>query len=100
MRLCVFIDVEFITNLILNLQEKLINGIDNSDNNEMNEEISEIVFVLLENSYTFLKQEDNTEWGKIFKNIENISEMKNNNKGLSNKTIFKQMDMLDIVNNI
>lgn len=93
-----FLDVEFITNLILNLQEKLINGIDVSDNNEMNEEISEIVFILLENSYTFLKQEDNTEWEKILKNIENISEMKNNNKGLSNKTIFKQMDMLDIVN--
>ena len=93
-----FLDVEFITNLIINLQNKLINGIDVSDNNEMNEEISEIVFILLENSYTFLKQEDNTEWEKILKNIENISEMKNNNKGLSNKTIFKQMDMLDIVN--
>lgn len=93
-----FLEVEFITNLIINLQNKLINGIDDSDNNEMNEEISEIVFILLENSYTFLKQEDNTEWGKILKNIENISEMKNNNKGLSNKTIFKQMDILDIVN--
>ena len=93
-----FLEVEFITNLILNLQNKLINGIDDSDNNEMNEEISEIMFILLENSYTFLKQEDNTEWGKILKNIENISEMKNNNKGLSNKTIFKQMDILDIVN--
>ena len=93
-----FLEVEFITNLILNLQNKLINGIDVSDNNEMNEEISEIVFILLENSYTFLKQEDNTEWEKILKNIENISEMKNNNKGLSNKTIFKQMDILDIVN--
>ena len=93
-----FLEVEFITNLILNLQNKLINGIDDSDNNEMNEEISEIMFILLENSYTFLKQEDNTEWEKILKNIENISEMKNNNKGLSNKTIFKQMDILDIVN--
>tara|TARA_B100000508_G_C11412442_1_gene253976 strand:+ start:27 stop:1004 length:978 start_codon:yes stop_codon:yes gene_type:complete len=93
-----FLDVEFITNLIINLQNKLINGIDDSDNNEMNEEISEIVFILLENSYTFLKQEDNTEWEKILKNIENICEMKNNNKGLSNKTIFKQMDILDIVN--
>ena len=93
-----FLDVEFITNLIINLQNKLINGIDDSDNNEMNEEISEIVFILLENSYTFLKQEDNIEWEKILKNIENICEMKNNNKGLSNKTIFKQMDILDIVN--
>ncbi len=93
-----FLDVEFITNLIINLQNKLINGIDVSDNNEMNEEISEILFILLENSYTFLKEEDNTEWEKILKNIENISEMKNNNKGLSNKTIFKQMDILDIVN--
>ena len=46
----------------------------------------------------YLKQEDNTEWERILKNIKNISEMKSNNKGLSNKTIFKQMDILDIVN--
>ena len=64
----------------------------------MNEEISEIIFILLQNSYMYLKHEHNTEWKKILKNIENLSEMKNNNKGLSNKTIFKQMDILDIVN--
>mgnify|MGYP001324637646 CR=1 FL=1 len=93
-----FIEVEFITSLIINIQEKLINGIEYSDNNEMNEEISEIIFILLQNSYMYLKQEDNTEWEKILKNIKNISEMKSNNKGLSNKTIFKQMDILDIVN--
>ena len=93
-----FIEVEFITDVIINLQEKLINGIEDSDNNEMNEEISEIIFILLQNSYMYLKHEHNTEWKKILKNIENLSEMKNNNKGLSNKTIFKQMDILDIVN--
>lgn len=82
-----------ITNVILN---RLYDNIDNSECVEVNEELSELLFVIINESYHLFK--DNDKWCDIHLKITNISDMKNNDKGLTNKIIFKLMDLLDIIN--
>ena len=56
-----------------------------------------MLFIIIKESYDVLKK-NHEEWNNIYQKIEAISEMKSNDKGITNKTIFKQMDLLDIIN--
>ena len=93
------LDNEYIFNIIVSLQNKLLLNVEDSTKCCLNEEISELLFIILESSHEFLNQESPTEFASIKKVIEDISIMKSNNKGISNKIIFKFMDLFDIINN-
>ena len=82
-----------ITNVILKC---LYDNIDNSQSVEVNEELSELLFVIINECFDLFKDDDN--WSNIHSKITSISDMKSNDKGLTNKIIFKVMDLLDIIN--
>lgn len=93
------LDNDYIFNIIVSLQNKLLLNVEDSTKCCLNEEISELLFIILESSHEFLKQAYPSEFTSIKKVIEDISIMKSNNKGISNKIIFKFMDLFDIINN-
>lgn len=90
------IETELIINLVNIILNNLYNNIENTESVEVNEELSELLFVILEDSFQIFKEHD--EWLDIHSKITNITDMKNNDKGLTNKIIFKLMDLLDIIN--
>jgi hypothetical protein len=62
------------------------------------EEISELSFILVKNGYDELKEHD--KWDSLYGDIKKILEFKAKNfKSLSNKTIFKFMDLNDYIVN-
>tara|TARA_B100000886_G_scaffold288117_1_gene212958 strand:- start:3509 stop:4480 length:972 start_codon:yes stop_codon:yes gene_type:complete len=89
----------YILNIITSLQNKLLLNVEDSTKCCLNEEISEILFVILESSHELLNQELPTEFASIKRVVQDFSSMKSNNKGISNKIIFKFMDLFDIINN-
>ena len=60
------------------------------------EEISENIYIIIKEGYELLFKTDN--WDEIYENVEKISQLKpKDKKSLSNKTIFKFMDIVDFV---
>jgi len=58
------------------------------------EELSELLYILIKNSYEKLNECD--DWNNIYSNIEFISKLKIKDKlSITNKAIFKHMDILD-----
>ena len=74
----------------------MADNIENQEAADVNEELSELLFVIINESFDSFKEDDT--WEDIHYKITSISEMKNNDKGLTNKIIFKLMDLLDIIN--
>lgn len=61
------------------------------------EELSELLYLIIKNSYE--KINNSQEWIEIYSNIELISKLKSKDKvSISNKAIFKHMDILDEFN--
>uniref|UniRef100_A0A6C0AZR1 MIF4G domain-containing protein n=1 Tax=viral metagenome TaxID=1070528 RepID=A0A6C0AZR1_9ZZZZ len=90
------IEKNIISNCILNLFKRLDNYI--SDKNKINEidELSEIIYIMIVNSYHDLNKSDPEVCKTIYNNIIEISKMKGSfASGISNKSIFKHMDILD-----
>ena len=82
--------------IILELQSKLIKNKSDKSKLEENIEISENIFVFISNGKEELIKE--TKWNAIIDNIKNISIASvSTNEGLSNKIIFKHMDILDMI---
>ena len=63
---------------------------------EINEELSELLFVILKDGFEAFGESE--QLSNIYSKLEELSDMKNNDKGITNKTIFKIMDLLDIIN--
>lgn len=82
---------------IINDLQVYMNKIIIEDNNKnIVDELSEVLYILITNSYDKLKKE--TSWNTIIECIKNITSMKMASvPSLSNKTIFKHMDMLDVL---
>ena len=90
------LDINVIENLILELQSKLIKNKSDKFKLEENIELSENIFVFISNGKEELIKE--TKWNAIIDNIKNISSASvSTNEGLSNKIIFKHMDILDMI---
>lgn len=68
------------------------------EGNKKNEldEISELNYILVSNSFNIIRDNDNKKYDYIFKSVKEISELKvKTTPGISNKCIFKHMDLLD-----
>ena len=86
-----------IISIIRELQEYMLRLIDSEDNKNIVEELSEVVFILITNSVSVLKS--HKDWGDAIKDVKAISIMKLKTRpSISNKTIFKHMDILDKLN--
>ena len=83
-----------IIHIIFQLQNLLFTNIEKEDFVEKNSEISENLFILITNSNSVLKK--HTEWESIINNVDMVKKMKAKEKpGLSNKIVFKHMDIMD-----
>lgn len=91
-----YMDTILIFNIISVILNKMYDTFQEPDTYILNEELSELLFVVVEEGHDILKLD--TKWNDVYTKIEKISEMKSNDKGLTNKIIFKIMDLLDIIN--
>lgn len=92
------VEKNYILNLILQLQEKINISINQENQKSLVEEISENLYLLITQSYKDLKS--NEQWLIVKENVIKISnENIKKNKSLSNKTVFKHLDILDEINN-
>jgi hypothetical protein len=83
-----------IINMINELQANMTDYIAKENNVNIVEELSELLFALITTGAVELKKEKN-EWQKIIEHITTIGNMKAKSApSISNKTIFKHMDML------
>ena len=91
------INLDSIVDITLKLQAMVKDLINKDDNNIVVEEIIENISIILVNGYTEL--DEHSKWGEIYDNIVNISESDAKDYcSLSNKAIFKCMDIIDAVN--
>ena len=89
-----------IVELIKDLQEKMTDYISKENNVNIVDELSELLYHLIITSVTVLKS-STKEWTKIMEHVSSISIMKAKSApSISNKTIFKHMDILMEINKI
>jgi hypothetical protein len=90
------IENDKVINIILELNEYMFRLMDEKNNKNVVEELSEVVFIMITKGHTQLKT--HLKWKEIVKQIGTITVLKSTSKpSISNKTIFKYMDMMDIV---
>jgi len=86
-----------IITIIEEIQESLLKNILKPDNSNIVEEMSEFLYIVISNGFTILKS--NKEWEKIMKCVNIISSKTHKSEpSITNKTIFKHMDIQNIVN--
>lgn len=86
---------EKIITIISNLQVYLISSINTPGNKPIVDELSEIIFILITSEAS--KQLINSDsWENIITNVKEISKLKiSQHDSITNKTIFKHMDIID-----
>jgi len=89
------IDHNIIGTIILNLFNKLDQMIIDEKKNEL-DELSELLYIIITNSYEKLNLMNKNIAIEIYNNVVKITKMKSKNEpGITNKCIFKHMDILD-----
>jgi len=96
------IDKDEIIEIIKQLQTLIMNYIRKAEKSNEVEELTENLFIIITKSKDFLTKDESTKeaWGCIVKNIEFITILKPKMKeypSITNKTIFKHMDILEEV---
>ena len=82
--------------IINDLQNYMNTLVVEENNKSIVDELSEVLYILITNSYDMLKNEP--QWQGIVDRVKQISELKPNAvPSISNKAIFKHMDMLDVI---
>ena len=90
------IDQSIIMEYLNNTHTKLLESIDDADSKETLDELSELVAIFTIEGKDFLSEME--EWDDIQTSIASVSKMKSkNHEGLSNKTVFKYMDIMDVI---
>tara|TARA_B110000008_G_C16949252_1_gene555730 strand:+ start:657 stop:1622 length:966 start_codon:yes stop_codon:yes gene_type:complete len=88
---------EAIINIIQNLQKKMMAMITEEDNKSQVDEISETLFIFITNAHEDL--EDCDTWNEIKSSVEVVSKMSVKSQlSITNKSIFKHLDILDEIN--
>jgi hypothetical protein len=82
--------------IIKDLQKYMMDTIKKADSKDIADELAEVLFILITNGNSNLCK--NEEWENIMEGVKQISVMKNTaHPSITNKTIFKHMDILDTV---
>lgn len=91
---------EVIATIILNIYELVNTYIAAKTKKNEIDEISELLYILIANSYDSIKSNDVRLYEVIELNIQKIIDIKKeNNSDLNNKCVFKHMDLLDLLKN-
>jgi hypothetical protein len=90
------LEEEQIITIIKDLQKYMMDTIKKADSKDIVDELVEVIFILITNGNSTLCK--NEEWENIMDLVKQISVMKNTDyPSITNKTIFKHMDILDTV---
>lgn len=90
---------EKIANIILKTFTILQDYISSANKNIL-DELSELIYILVTNGYERIKNDHPNQATEILNNTKRISQMKvKNTPGITNKCIFKHMDILDKISN-
>ena len=90
------LEEEKIIVIIKDLQKYMMDTIKKPDSKDIVDELAEVIFILITNGNSNLYKND--QWGNIMEFVIQISAMKNTaHPSITNKTIFKHMDILDTV---
>tara|TARA_Y100000389_G_scaffold202360_1_gene247401 strand:+ start:61 stop:1050 length:990 start_codon:yes stop_codon:yes gene_type:complete len=94
------VEYSSIIEIIQNLQSYMMKLINTENNKPIVDELSEVLYILVTKSANFINEEvEAEEWENILDNIRVISLMKVSDRpSLTNKSIFKHMDILDEFN--
>ena len=93
---CIRYDV--IANIIIKLYDIVYTYITLKTKKNEIDEISDILYILISNSYEIIKSNDVTLYDLVYLNVNNIITIKNENKSdINNKCLFKHMDILDLL---
>ena len=87
------INKENILDFLIKIQRKIFENIDIDNTSNIIEELSEILYIILVNSYKHLFKEKKIDG--IINDIVVITKLKAKNCSLTNKSIFRHMDILD-----
>ena len=90
---------EIIT-IIQGLQQTILDTIQLTDSKNITDELSEILFILITNSSSKMKSLNNDSWNTIIDSVKEFSKKKTNPEimpSITNKSIFKHMDMIDAI---
>ena len=91
------IEKEKIYNIIINLFNVIDNMIESNNKKNEIDELSEIIYIMVIGSYVFINITHVDLCKEIYNNVVRITNIKSNMPGITNKCIFKHMDMLDII---
>jgi hypothetical protein len=92
------IPVEKIVTIIEDLQSYLSESIKKVDNTNICEELTELIFIIITNSSSRISKNED-DWTNIVRRVNMISNLKPKAEpSISNKTVFKHMDILEFVN--
>ena len=90
------IEKEAIIQIIINLFTTLDNMISSKSKKNELDELSELLYIMIINSYDFIKKEYPDLTKEIYNNVVRITKIKiKDEPGITNKCIFKHMDILD-----
>ena len=87
-----------IIDIVHQLQSLIQENLRQSDRNNEVEELTENLFIILKDAHQFLSIGHADEWTAIVSEVEYTSQLKPKNvkyPSITNKTIFKHMDILD-----
>ena len=88
------VSIDKISEIIIQLHEKIITYLDIEDKSNNIEELTENNYIFITSGYWQLKKHD--KWETILNNITYLSNMKKNmHPSISHKAIFKNMDIID-----
>lgn len=90
------ISMQYIVNIICTIQKLFASKMNEENNKEIIDELSEIIYVLITNSKHELSAYDNKAYEEIKEEILKVSKLKARDYvSLSSKAVFRHMDMLD-----
>ena len=93
------IDYNKIGSVILSLFDYLDSMISMKTKKNELDELSELLYIIIVNSYKYLNKHDNELCKTIYNNVLKITKIKSKDEsGITNKCIFKHMDILDEIN--
>jgi hypothetical protein len=91
------IEAKEIDTILVQLQTNLLKAITEPDQKNIVDEMAEVIYIIIVNGHEQLKDWDEDKWDNIEEFVKTVASYKANSfPSITNKTIFKFMDILDV----
>jgi isopentenyldiphosphate isomerase len=91
------IETKEIDKILDQLQTNILTAIQEPDQKNIVDEMSEVIYIIIVNGHEQLRELEDDKWESIEEFVKTVSAYKVNScPSITNKTIFKFMDILDV----